>query len=282
MCSSGERVQAASVCSHSYCAVCLARELLRGPFACVVCKVVLSRNAFAAAVAAPSSLAREMKIRRRLAKIFNRVRGDFGSDEEFYQYQERVEDLTYRVVCGNDCEKEIAEYKQANQAAIVARNQENEAAEREQTERDRRDAAQRAKEREQREEADRREKAARRKEREKVLTKVQQGEIKASETSKRVEANVSKRRKREEEQEIAAAASVLVPPSSLGGPAKKAALPRPVGAVPLMAAEQKNIGNSYTGQLAPDTAAELLRRTRGCSSGTAAVLLRSRHELARR
>ena len=124
-------MQAAAGCGHTYCASCVARELLRGRFACAACKAPLSRAAFgqggdggaARGVAAASSLARELKARRRLAKILNRVREDFASDEAYYQYQEWAEDLAYRVVRGEDCEKEISEYKAANQAAIVARNQ---------------------------------------------------------------------------------------------------------------------------------------------------------------
>ena len=209
LCSGSERVQNAAGCGHAYCAGCVARELLRGRFACAVCKAPLSRAAFGqggdgaaarGAAAAASSLAREMKARRRLAKILNRERGDYENDEAFYQYQEWAEDLAYRVVRGEDCERELADYKAANQAAIVARNQENEAREREAREAELREAAERAAAAAAREAAERREAAGRRKERERALSLVAQGQLGAAETARRVEAQVGKRRRRDEEQ----------------------------------------------------------------------------------
>jgi hypothetical protein len=50
------------------------------------------------------------------------------------------------------------------------------------------------------------------------------------------------------------------------------------GAVPLMANEQRAIGNSYRGQLDAAALQELYRRTACTSHGHEAVLKRARHE----
>lgn len=280
MCRGTDKLVRAS-CSHMYCDSCVNRELLRGPFACVTCKTpvarfslstVLSNNATTYSAA---SLSKELKLRRRLAKIYNRERGDFATEEEFYQYQEMAEDIAYRAVCGEDLEKEIAAYKAQNGPAIIARNQENEVKQREQRERDLREAEERRlRELEQRE-ADRKEALARMREREKAISNIQKGDIDANEAAKRVEANLAKRRKRDEEAEEAQAKIAL----EQNKPKKeKSALPRPVGAVPLMAKEQRAIGNSYMGQLTQEQLRNLYRITACTSQGHEAVLCRARHE----
>jgi CDK-activating kinase assembly factor MAT1 len=247
ICQGTEKVLVAA-CSHNYCDGCVNRELLRGAFACFVCKTPVSRNSFINRTNNSSgggvvSLTKEMKQRRRLAKIYNRVREDFRNEEEYYLFQEQAEELAYRVVRGEDCEHEIAAYKLANGPSIVARNQgkkvffvdslilkctwnaENEARAREQREKDVREAEARVQREQEQQQQDRKDAVARLREREKAISNIQKGELDAREANKRVEAAMSKRRKRDEEQEAAAKEQQQQNTKK----EKKNALPRPVG-----------------------------------------------------
>lgn len=282
MCKGSEKMLRSS-CSHLYCDACVNRELLRGPFACVVCKTPVARFSLssflgpgAGGFASAASLSKELKLRRRLAKIYNRERADFASDEAFYAYQEMAEDVAYRAVRGEDCEKEIAAYKAQHGPAIIARNQENEVKQREQRERDLREAEERRQRELEQREADRKEALARMREREKAIANIQKGEIEAAEAARRVESNLAKRRRRDEE--VEEQQQQLVEQSK--PKREKSALPRPIGAVAVMAKEQRAIGNSYMGQLTPEQLQQLYRVTACTSRGHADVLRRARHEAA--
>lgn len=123
---------------------------------------------------------------------------------------------------------------------------------------------------------DRKERLARQKEREKALSDVQRGSIEAGDMAKKVENNLAKRRKRDEEEKKNQAEKKVA--TTTQASESKGGLPRPIGAVGLMATEQRSIGNSYVGVLSVDALAELYRRTAGCSSGPVAVLARARLE----
>ncbi len=212
-----------------------------------------------------------------------------------------VEDIAYRAVRGEDVEAEIAAYKvggkkkkrerkqtyknqkflfsrqSQNAPAIVARNQENEVRARAQRESDLRDAEERVRREQELREQDRKEAIARAKEREKAMANIQRGEMEANEAAKRVEANMSKRRKRDEEAEEQAKEQEMQQQQQKLKK-EKSAMPRPIGAVALMANEQKTIGNSYMGQLTPEQLNELYKRTACTSQGYETVLRRARHE----
>ncbi|KAL3140152.1 hypothetical protein ABBQ38_004429 [Trebouxia sp. C0009 RCD-2024] len=70
-----------------------------------------------------SSLHRELAIRKRVLEIFNKTQQQFPNDEQWFDYQELVEDHIYKLVEGQDVqqtEAAIEEYRKANYADIVA------------------------------------------------------------------------------------------------------------------------------------------------------------------
>ncbi|DBB06427.1 hypothetical protein WJX77_005234 [Trebouxia sp. C0004] len=70
-----------------------------------------------------SSLQRELAIRKRVLDIFNKIRQNFATDEEWFDYQEVTEDHIFKLVEGQDVqqtEASIEEYKKANFGNIVA------------------------------------------------------------------------------------------------------------------------------------------------------------------
>jgi hypothetical protein len=188
----------AAVCSHRMCSPCIQMQLLKGPFDCPLCATKLSRVSFRQTVNT-ESFQQEAKTRKRLAKILNRTRADFDSDQAFYDYEEWAEDITYNIVHNIDRdanEAKLQAFIQANQTAIIERNKEMEIRNRtrlqelqaEQALSDQRhaemarEAAELARER--------------RKERENVLSKVQLGQVGASSLEQQLEVGLKRRLKK--------------------------------------------------------------------------------------
>lgn len=201
-CKSSSRLLVSTLCGHRVCSFCLQRQLLSGPFPCPECKTVLARNSFREVKS--STFEKEIKIRKRLAKVFNKREKDFDDLEAYYKYEEWVEDIMYNIV--HDIEKPkyealVTQYKNDNQAFIIKRNQEleKEAADEKKRQKDE-DFQRKIKERDDliREIEEEKEKQ---KERERVLTKVQVGEITAKDLEKNMEDGMKRRKRRKEEEE---------------------------------------------------------------------------------
>lgn len=248
---------------------------MKGSFPCTICKTPLARSSFRQGVA--SSFQKEIKIRRRLAKIFNKNEKDFGSLEEYYKYEEYVEDIAYAIVNDLDraaAEAEVQKYRAENQAFIVQRNQELEQKSR--AEEKRRIAEQAALDAEKRKmlEEQRVEEEERRKERERVLARVARGELRAEEAEEKLEQNVKRRKKMREEEgakengksggggeeEVTSVASGggFVPQSATG----TFKMPKPIGISVIAAARQeaqKSI-TSHVGALGEDEIVELFKK----------------------
>lgn len=65
---------------------------------------------------------RDVAYRRKLKSIFNKTIADFPTPEEFYQYEEYVEELIYNLTQGIDVEetqRKIEEYRVANSRNIA-------------------------------------------------------------------------------------------------------------------------------------------------------------------
>lgn len=123
----------AATCGHRFCEPCVQAQTLKGSgWRCPTCNVALSRMSFrqggtAAAAFEQASFQHETKVRKRLARIFNKTRADFDSDRAFYDYEEMVEDVTFNLVHGIDKqanEARVQQWMRDNQAAIVERNKE--------------------------------------------------------------------------------------------------------------------------------------------------------------
>jgi len=69
---------------------------------------------------------KEIEIRRRVLKDFNKTEEDFATLREFGDYQEMVEDIIYNLMNNVDVQetnRQIAEYKEANQTFISKNRQ---------------------------------------------------------------------------------------------------------------------------------------------------------------
>lgn len=116
-------------CYHKMCSSCVDRLFTSGPAPCPVagCHRTLRKRGFHKAYFADLAIEREVDIRKRVAKIFNRREQEFESLLDWNNYLEEVENLTFDLIDGApkeraEAEKKLKAYEEGNKQDI----QENE------------------------------------------------------------------------------------------------------------------------------------------------------------
>lgn len=150
-----------SPCYHKMCESCLDRIFSLGPAPCPECGHVCRKYEFGVQTFQDLRVEKEVDIRRRVGKLFNKREDDFDTLKEYNDYLEEVEAILFNLINDIDVpntEARIAAYQSSNKASIQA-NTRNLAAEGE-AQRAREEAerivrAERAARRRQREERDR-------------------------------------------------------------------------------------------------------------------------------
>ncbi|KAF7338645.1 CDK-activating kinase assembly factor [Mycena venus] len=119
-----------SSCYHKMCESCIDRLFTLGPAPCPICNKVLRKLAFTPQTFEDLGVEKEIAIRRRIAKEFNKRLEDFSSLREFNDYLEDVEDITFNLINDVDpvgTEARIAAYREANAALTLLNTQREEA-----------------------------------------------------------------------------------------------------------------------------------------------------------
>ncbi|KAL2270056.1 hypothetical protein VTJ83DRAFT_2240 [Remersonia thermophila] len=98
-------------CYHSMCVNCVNRLFNDGPNQCPYagCHRTLRRKGFRSAFFGDLAVEREVDIRRRVAAVFNQVEDDFETLDDYNNYLQMVEDLTFDLVNGSDARRRQAE-----------------------------------------------------------------------------------------------------------------------------------------------------------------------------
>lgn len=115
-------------CYHSMCLNCANRLFNDGPNQCphAGCNKTLRRKGFRSAFFGDLSVEREVDIRRRVAAVFNQVEDDFETLQDYNNYLQMVEDLTFELVNGTDEKRRQAEAQlqawEAEHKADIERN----------------------------------------------------------------------------------------------------------------------------------------------------------------
>lgn len=122
-----EKLLVNNKCGHRFCVSCCDREFARKPqFACPRCKgtqVLVKRTGLTEKTLDQIETQKEITIRRKVLKVFNRTEEDFEDQNEWNDYQEKVEDLIFNLTEGIDvelCNKTIAAYQEQHSREIVA------------------------------------------------------------------------------------------------------------------------------------------------------------------
>ncbi|KAK9473709.1 CDK-activating kinase assembly factor MAT1-domain-containing protein [Dipodascopsis tothii] len=111
-------------CYHKMCAPCVDRIYSTGPAPCpyMNCKHILRKNRFKKQLFEDIGVEREVDIRRRVAKIFNKRQEEFDSLAEYNNYLEDVEGMVFNLVNRIDVEateQRLESYQRENRAAIL-------------------------------------------------------------------------------------------------------------------------------------------------------------------
>ncbi|XP_071834611.1 CDK-activating kinase assembly factor MAT1-like [Apostichopus japonicus] len=110
-----------NVCGHSLCENCVELLFGRGSGACPQCNTALRRTQFRLQLFENPTVEREVDIRRRIMKDFNKQEEDFETLDDFNDYLEMVESIIFNLSNGIDVEatkKKVESYKRDNKDLI--------------------------------------------------------------------------------------------------------------------------------------------------------------------
>lgn len=113
-----------NVCGHTLCESCVDLLFLKGSGSCPECMVPLRRNNFRIQLFEDPMVEKEVDIRRRILRDYNKKEEDFNTLQEYNDYLEEIEHIIYNL-CNNidiiNTNKRIEQYKKENRE-IIQRN----------------------------------------------------------------------------------------------------------------------------------------------------------------
>ncbi|XP_043210355.1 CDK-activating kinase assembly factor MAT1-like isoform X2 [Amphibalanus amphitrite] len=111
-----------NVCGHPLCENCVNLLFAKGSGTCPQCDVPLRRNGFRVQLFEDAGVEKDIDIRRRILREFNKQEEEFATLREYNDYLEDVETIIYNLVNGIDVlatNKKIEAYKRDNRESIV-------------------------------------------------------------------------------------------------------------------------------------------------------------------
>ncbi|XP_023015172.1 CDK-activating kinase assembly factor [Leptinotarsa decemlineata] len=111
-----------NVCGHGLCESCVDLLFLKGAGSCPECRIPLRRNNFRIQLFEDSTVEKEVDIRKRVLRDYNKKEDDFNSLADYNNYLEEVETIIYNL--SNDIDvantnKKIEQYKRDNREQIM-------------------------------------------------------------------------------------------------------------------------------------------------------------------
>lgn len=112
-------------CYHKMCESCVDRIFSLGPSPCPYagCGKILRKNKFKQQLFEDLGVEKEVDVRRRVAKTFNKRQDDFDTLQDYNDYLEEVERIVFNLTEGVDkeaTEAKLLAYEQANRTTILA------------------------------------------------------------------------------------------------------------------------------------------------------------------
>ncbi|XP_043248477.1 CDK-activating kinase assembly factor MAT1 [Colletes gigas] len=111
-----------NVCGHTLCESCVDLLFLKGSGSCPECKIPLRRANFRVQLFEDPMVEKEVNIRKRILRDFNKREEDFMSLREYNDYLEEIETIIYNLVNNIDVietNKKIDQYKKDNRDQIT-------------------------------------------------------------------------------------------------------------------------------------------------------------------
>ncbi|XP_056152016.1 CDK-activating kinase assembly factor MAT1 isoform X2 [Lampris incognitus] len=113
-----------NVCGHTLCESCVDMLFVRGSGNCVQCDTPLRKSNFRVQLFEDPAVDKEVEIRKKVLKIYNKRSFDFPSLREYNDYLEQVEDIVYNLTNNIDVEntKLMMEQYQRENRDIIQKN----------------------------------------------------------------------------------------------------------------------------------------------------------------
>ena len=112
-----------SPCFHKMCESCVNRIYFSGPAPCPICKQTLRKSNFVVQTFDDLLVEKEVNVRKRITKYYNKRPEDFGSLRAFNDYLESVEEIIFNLINNidvEDTENKIEKYRIENRESINA------------------------------------------------------------------------------------------------------------------------------------------------------------------
>ncbi|KAK9692602.1 CDK-activating kinase assembly factor MAT1 [Popillia japonica] len=111
-----------NICGHGLCESCVDLLFLKGSGACPECRIPLRRNNFRVQLFEDSTVEKEVDIRKRVLRDYNKREEDFNSLREYNDYLEEIETIIFNLT--NDIDivntnKKIEQHKRDNKEQIL-------------------------------------------------------------------------------------------------------------------------------------------------------------------
>lgn len=113
-----------NVCGHTLCENCVEMLFVRGSGNCVQCDTPLRKSNFRVQLFEDPAVDKEVEIRKKVLKIYNKRDFDFPSLREYNDYLEQVEDIVFNLTNNMDVEntKQRMEQYQRENRDVIQRN----------------------------------------------------------------------------------------------------------------------------------------------------------------
>ncbi|CAM9500086.1 CDK-activating kinase assembly factor MAT1 isoform X1 [Lampetra fluviatilis] len=113
-----------NVCGHTLCESCVEMLFARGAGSCPDCATPLRKSAFRVQLFEDALVDKEVEIRKRVLKTYNKREEDFPSLREYNDYLEEIEDIVFNLTNNVDVEttKRRMEQYQRDNRDIIQKN----------------------------------------------------------------------------------------------------------------------------------------------------------------
>ncbi|MBN3270596.1 MAT1 factor, partial [Polyodon spathula] len=113
-----------NVCGHTLCESCVEMLFVRGSGNCQECDTPLRKNNFRVQLFEDPAVDKEVEIRKKVLKIYNKNDSNFPSLREYNDYLELIEEIVYNLTNNVDLEntKQMMEQYQRENKEIIQKN----------------------------------------------------------------------------------------------------------------------------------------------------------------
>ncbi|KAK1150443.1 CDK-activating kinase assembly factor MAT1-like isoform X1 [Acipenser oxyrinchus oxyrinchus] len=113
-----------NVCGHTLCESCVEMLFIRGSGNCQECDTPLRKSNFRVQLFEDPAIDKEVEIRKKVLKIYNKNDSDFPSLREYNDYLELIEEIVYNLTNNMDLEntKQMMDQYQRENKEIIQKN----------------------------------------------------------------------------------------------------------------------------------------------------------------